>query len=116
MSFVWTYPAQVDRVIDGDTVVVHVDLTPALELHGVHVRVEGINAIELSHRFGGEARDYAAGLLPPGSKVMLSARRADKYGRMLAFITLDDGRDFGGLMLAARASDGSTPFAVPYLV
>jgi endonuclease YncB( thermonuclease family) len=112
--FVWQYPAVVDRVIDGDTVVMHVDLSATMELHGVHVRVEGINAIELSQKFGGEARDYAVSLLPPGTTVLLSSSRTDKYGRFLATITMPGARDFGTLMLAKKASDGVTPLAIPY--
>ncbi len=121
---VWTYPGFVDGVIDGDTVVAHVYVHPfeGGELHGVHIRVDGINALELSQKYGGEARDYARKLLSsdvgsfvPGLPITLVARHAEKYGRWLCGIVLPDSRDFGSLMLTARASDGTTPLAVPYL-
>lgn len=113
-GFVWQYPGVVDRIIDGDTVVCHVLIAPEDEQHAVSVRVDGINALELSQQYGGEARDYAISILPPGTQVTLIARKREKYGRFLARIVLPDGSDFGGLMLVAKASDGVTPLAVPY--
>lgn len=113
--FVWQFPATVDRVIDGDTVVMHVRLNADEERHGLNVRVEGINALELSQQFGGEARDFAKALLPPGTDVVLVHRKREKYGRFLAKITLPDGSDFSDHMLTGLASDGVTHFAIPYL-
>jgi endonuclease YncB( thermonuclease family) len=105
---VWTMPAMVDRVIDGDTIVVHMQFMPGKELHGEHVRVQGINAPELSQAGGAEARDYARGLLPIESPITLVMSKEDKYGRCLAKIIMADGRDFGDVMLAAGQ-------AVPYM-
>jgi endonuclease YncB( thermonuclease family) len=105
---VWTMPASVDRVIDGDTVVVHMNFMPGKELHGEHVRVQGINAPERSALGGAAATDYARELLPVESEITLIMTRSDKYGRVLAKIILADGRDFGDLMIAAG-------HAVPYL-
>lgn len=117
MIFVWTYPATVDRVIDGDTIECHIQFSPleTHDAHGVNVRVEGINALELSQKYGGEARDWAASLLPAGTPVTLVAHKREKYGRFLAKVVLPDGRDFGTLMLTGVASDGVTPYAIPYM-
>lgn len=115
-GFVWQYPAEVNRVVDGDTIECHVDVSPTEERHGVQVRVEGINALELSDKFGKEAKAFAESLLPVGMVVTLVARRKEKYGRFLARIIRPDGSDFSDLMLVAKASDGSTPLAIPYLV
>jgi endonuclease YncB( thermonuclease family) len=101
-------PATVDRVIDGDTVVVHMLFMPGKELHGEHVRIEGINAPELSQAGGAAARDYARTLLPPETDIKLVMSRTDKYGRVLAKILFPDGRDFGNEMIVAG-------HAVPYL-
>ena len=114
-NFIWQYPGEVDRVIDGDTVVCHVRFSPTQEEHDVSVRVDGINALELSQQFGGEAKAFAQSLLPVGAKVTLVARdHREKYGRFLARIVMADGRDFGMQMLIAKASDGVTPLAMPY--
>ncbi len=43
MSFVWQYPAVIDRVVDGDTVVCHIRMSAEMEVHEVNVRLEGIN-------------------------------------------------------------------------
>lgn len=98
---VYTMPATVDRVVDGDTMVAHLELLPGEAWHGRHVRVEGINAPELSAAGGAAARDFAAGLAPAGAEVTLVASRRDKYGRVLAKVVLADGTDFAATMLAA---------------
>jgi len=115
MNFVWQFPATVDRVVDGDTVEMHVQITAEEKRHGVNIRVEGINALEPSEKFGAEAKAKAESLLPVGTAVILVHRRREKYGRFLAKITLPDGSDFSDHMLAALASDGITHLAKPYL-
>lgn len=97
---VFNLPGEIDRVIDGDSIVVHLSIMPGKELHGEHVRVAGINAPELRHEGGTAARDFLAALLPPGTLVTLVASREDKYGRLLALVVLDDGRDVSTIMLA----------------
>ncbi len=94
-------PAIIDRVIDGDSMVVHLGVAPGLELHGIHVRVARINAPELKHAGGTAARDFAKTLLPEGTEVMLVSSQEDKYGRLLASIELPDGGDFAFKMLDA---------------
>lgn len=100
-THVYTLPGVIDRVIDGDTVVVHVGILPGKELHGESVRVAGINAPELRNAGGAAARDYLSELLPAGTEVLVIASREDKYGRLLARIVLPDGRDASDLMLSA---------------
>jgi endonuclease YncB( thermonuclease family) len=115
IGFTWSFPARVDRWVDGDTPVLHVRRNAVQEEDGVQVRVDGINAIELKAQFGSEAKAYAEQLAPVGSAVMLVERnKREKYGRELSRILLPDGRDFGTEMLLAKASDGATPLAVPY--
>jgi endonuclease YncB( thermonuclease family) len=115
MGFTWSFPAVVDRWIDGDTPVVHVRRSAVQEEHGVQVRVDGINAIELRDQFGVEAKTFVESLAPVGSSVMLVERnRREKYGRELAQLILPDGRNLGTELMLARASDGVTPLAVPY--
>ncbi|MBA2703853.1 MAG: thermonuclease family protein [Blastocatellia bacterium] len=114
MTFIWQYPAEVDSVHDGDTVTVHMQVSAIEERHGVDCRIEGINALELRDKFGAEARDALAKLLPPGTPVILVHRRKEKFGRFLVRITLPDGTDVSDKMLTALASDGVTHLAVPY--
>ncbi len=100
MSFVWTYPGVVDSWHDGDTPRIHVKLTPSVEWHGVAIRVDGINAPELSAAGGVAARDYATSIAPAGTHVTLICSRQEKYGRLLAKIVLASGEDFGTVMIA----------------
>lgn len=109
-AFVWTFPAAVDHVHDGDTVVAHVLLHPneGGEAHEVSIRVEGINAPELNTAAGKSAKVYAETLLPPDTQVMIIVRKRDKYGRFLGRIVLPNGDDFSEEMVAAG-------HAVPYM-
>lgn len=113
--FIWNYPAIVDRIVDGDTLECHVQFSALEETHGVNIRIEGINAVELRTPFGKEARDFAASVAPTGTAVTLVHRRKDKYGRLLAHVILPDASEFGAHMLTAMASDGVTHLAVPYM-
>lgn len=100
-GFVFKFPAVILAWHDGDTPIVDVRLSPTIELHAQHVRVQGINAPELHSEGGSDARSYAMQLAPPGAAVTLTSRSPDKYGRLLATVTLADGRDFGALMIDA---------------
>jgi micrococcal nuclease len=97
----WTFrfPAVVTSWHDGDTVTVVRGAWPGVTLEGERVRVEGMNAPELAAAGGAAARDYAASLAPPGSMVVLTATHQEKYGRLLARVTLPDGRDLSQVMI-----------------
>jgi endonuclease YncB( thermonuclease family) len=103
LSFVhtWTIPAVVVRVIDGDTVVVHMEIMPGFVLHEAHVRVQGINAPEMNTVAGKAAKLAAEVFLPVNMVIMLAMQDTDKYGRMLGKITMSDGQSFGDLMIAS---------------
>lgn len=89
-------PYEVDRVVDGDTIIVDLD--------GVKTRVRFANidcpesvAPEESGKENTEegmvASEFTKGLLPSGSKVYLEydVSKTDKYDRILAYVYLDDG-------------------------
>lgn len=103
---VWTYPATVIRVVDGDTIRLNLDL-------GLHIwrtdncRIAGINAPELNTVEGKVAAAAAGELLHAGDAVTFVSRQLDKYGRPLGDLQLADGSDFGQRMLAGG-------YAVPY--
>lgn len=76
---------QVVRVIDGDTVVVDVDLGFYVSVR-MSCRLVGINAVELTEPRGREARDYLALLLSQGA-VTVHSVKADKFaGRFDAIV------------------------------
>lgn len=88
---------RVERVIDGDTIVVR---------HGGKVRLLGINAPEIAHRtstaepLGDKAHQRLQQLLE-GQRVYLEfdQRRRDPYNRLLAHVTLEDGTGINALLL-----------------
>jgi micrococcal nuclease len=99
--------AHVARVIDGDTIAVSVDGAPERS-----VRLLGIDTPE-THRpgtpiecGGPEATANMKRLAPPGTAVELepdpSQDRIDRYGRLLAYVRLPDGR----LAEEAQLTDG----------
>jgi endonuclease YncB( thermonuclease family) len=80
-----------------------------LQLNRVPVRVQGINAPELSTSPGKDALAYAQTLLPVGLAIQLKHSGHDKYGRFLAEILFSDGTSFGDKMLQSG-------HAVPFMV
>lgn len=97
---------RVERVSDGDTV----------RLVGLgRVRLIGIDTPEVygqSECFGKEASAFVKRLLPPGATVRyrVGVEPRDRYGRLLAYFWLDDGR-FLNLLLAERGY--ALPLTIP---
>jgi len=99
-----TTPATVVRVVDGDTV--HVQLadgtSETLRLIGIDTP-EVVDPRKPVQCYGREASAHAHELLD-GQAVTLeldpSQGERDKYGRLLAYVWLPDGRNFGETMLA----------------
>lgn len=94
---IWTVPAAVIRIIDGDTVKLNLDLGWHIYLVS-NVRVFGINSPELSTIEGKEAKAYLEGVLLAGSLVVFESRELDKYGRPLGSIRFGN-IDVGALMI-----------------
>lgn len=97
----WFIPAIVVRCVDGDTIVVHMEIMPGFVMHEAHVRVQGINAPEMNTSAGKIAKMAAEVFLPLNAVVMLAMEDTDKYGRMLGKIQMSDGQDFGDLMVSS---------------
>jgi endonuclease YncB( thermonuclease family) len=108
----YTYPCTVDRVIDGDTIVVLADVGFRVFMKQP-IRVYGINAPETSTPEGKIAHAAVALRLLPGTPLIVRTHSPnanagyEKYGRWLADVTLDDGTDFAAWMI-------SNGYAVPY--
>lgn len=113
-----TFPAQIVRVVDGDSFTVDVDLRwGRLWVRGQEVRLKGCNAREHSEAGGPEATANLAQLLRAGTLVTLSAMEADKFGgRIDALVTLASGQDLTQLLIAqqwAAPWNGRGPKPVP---
>ena len=107
-TYLYTYKVhQVLRVIDGDTMVVSIDLGFDLTLTQT-IRIKGINAPEMrSADFKEKTRGIAATAFAAtwlqGRRLLIKTTKDDKYGRMLGdFICADTGATFAEAMLVAN--------------
>lgn len=90
----YTYKAIVKRVVDGDTLVVDIDLGFHMNLMGQSLRMARVNAPEtkgVTASAGLHSKDELTKKLE-GKEVVLRTFRSgeDKYGRMLAEVFLGD--------------------------
>ncbi|WP_176082868.1 thermonuclease family protein [Martelella sp. HB161492] len=116
--------AEVVRIIDGDTILVHARPWPG-QIIETYVRLRGIDTPELhsscadERRAAGEARDLVASLVHDGDEVELEKISGDKYfGRVVADVTLTDRSDLSTTLLReglAVSYDGGrkTPYPCP---
>ena len=95
----WTYPAWVDRVIDGDTLLVTADLGFSLR-SPQRLRLRGIDTPELRFPAGVRAREFAIDTLSQVDFIVLSTTRTDRYGRYLADIFYLPGEPDPGVVVA----------------
>ena len=108
----YTYAALVQRVIDGDTVVVDIDVGFHVWLRAQHIRLAHINAPELPSAAGKAAVLHLLTLLgpwltPPQVTLQTIKDRQDKYGRYLGVFVTSAGVNVNEAMVAAG-------HAVPY--
>lgn len=101
------YAAKIIEWKDGDTVVIEIDLGFFVSTRQT-VRVLGINCPEIrstnadEKRRGLQALRRAQFLAPAGVQIAVRSTKpggGDKFGRYLATITLDDGRDYAATMI-----------------
>jgi len=79
------YKAKVERVVDGDTLWVDVDLGFFLR-QKMHLRLYGINTPEIrgaEREAGLRAKQFVVETLPPGATVVIKTYKIEKYGRFL---------------------------------
>lgn len=117
----FVYNAIIASVTDGDTIGMVIDrgmydYTGSLT-HPIPVRVLGINSRELSEPGGLEARDNLRHMLPPGTPVVLTTVKPDKYApRWLARVDTQDYGNLGDFLIGqqwAASYSGSGPKNVP---
>ena len=94
----YEYRCKIDRVVDGDTVDVDIDLGFGIWLRKERVRLYGIDTPESRTRdleekkYGLTAKSFVQDLLPVGSMQTLRTRKDDKgkFGRILGeFVVYD---------------------------
>lgn len=94
------HPVYVEKVIDGDTF--KIEGNRRVRLLGIDTpEIKNKNKGEIDLDYGDEAREYADKRLE-GKKVYMEydVRKKDKFGRILAYVFLDDGTFFNAELLA----------------
>ena len=106
----YEYNAKVEKVIDGDTIDVTIDLGFDITVKE-RIRFYGINAAEKNTDKGKDAKTHMIETLPIGTWVTLKTikDKKEKYGRLLGVITLQD--EAKTVLNDALVAGG---YAVPY--
>lgn len=113
-----TYPATVQRVLDGDTVRLEVDLGFNVSLHGVDIRLADVYAPERFTADGPRATETLRSLLPVGTSVTFLPRLTHSgdmqrsFTRYVGIIT-SGGNDINAAMRAALLNIKPTSRARP---
>ena len=111
------YVATVVRVVDGDTVILDVDLGFGIWLRKQSFRLLGVNARERATEGGAAAAAHLASVLTVGTILSVTSVKDDKYGgRYNAHLTLADGRNLTQYLIQtgwAAAWNGSGAKPLP---
>jgi len=87
----FTYRARLKRIVDGDTLVVLIDVGLDHRLEQ-RLRLRGINASELKTPEGQKVKRYLARRLKIGSPLIIRTSKVDKYDRYLADVFYGEDR------------------------
>lgn len=98
METAYEYKATVVRWIDGDTVELTVDVGFNLS-YGNHFRLEGIDTPERGKPGYLEAKARANQIAPPGTVLLATTSKADKYGRWLVYLHQEVGPPINAILL-----------------
>jgi len=86
----FTYAATLRRVVDGDTLVVALEVAPGIFLEQ-KLRLRGLDCPELSTPEGKAAKRFVDGLVAQATAVVIHTTKPDKYDRYLADVFLQIG-------------------------
>jgi micrococcal nuclease len=85
----FTYNATLEKVVDGDTIDVTLDL--GFKIYSKQrIRLARINAPEMSTPGGVEAKTNLITLLPIGTLLIIATKKTDIYGRYIGEVTLGE--------------------------
>lgn len=84
----YKYNAMVDRVVDGDTIDLMIDLGFDVWTHQ-RIRLSGIDTPEKNTPLGKALKNHMANLLE-GKKIIIDVTKPDKYGRYLGTLWLNE--------------------------
>lgn len=105
----YSYDGLVDRVIDGDTVDVVMDLGMRVYFR-CRLRVAHLDAPEMSTDAGKAAKAHAQTLLPEKTRILIRTQKPDKYGRALADIAYRTPSGFEDFATSMRDAGHGVPY------
>ena len=109
----YEYNCKIVRVIDGDSIILDIDLGFGLWIHGESIRLFGVDCPECRSRdkeekaAGLAAKDFVKRLLHDGGTYTLTTREKGKFGRYLGTIYLTEETSINDALVKER-------LAVPY--
>lgn len=92
----YTYKAIVQRIVDGDTIIVDIDLGFGVWLREQSVRLSKINAPEIrgaTREAGLVAKDFLSKLILNKWVQVRTEKGDDKYGRWLATVLIEEDKN-----------------------
>lgn len=92
----YTYKAIVQRIVDGDTIIVDIDLGFGVWLREQSVRLSKINAPEIrgaTREAGLVAKDFLSKLILNKWVKIRTEKGDDKYGRWLATVLVEEDKN-----------------------
>jgi micrococcal nuclease len=106
----FTYQAKVCRIIDGDSIVLDIDLGFNTWLNKQHIRLHGIDTPEYRTRdlvekqHGTLAKNLVESLIKPGDSVIIKTvlDKHEKFGRILGIIELQNGVNLNQLLIEEK--------------
>jgi micrococcal nuclease len=110
MNKLYFYHAIVTDIYDGDTIRVNIDLGFNTWIFDQKLRLYGIDTPEIrgeERPFGLIARDFVCKRIPVGTYIQVLTQRdaTGKYGRYLATIFYDDGKNLNEELLLSGNAD-----------
>lgn len=93
----YEYYTKIEKVVDGDTVDVFIDLGFSV-WHKERIRLVGVDTAEKNTAFGKATKKLLVDTLE-GKKVKLQVSKPDKYGRYLGIIFLNDSESINDQMI-----------------
>ena len=109
----YEYNCKIVRVIDGDSIILDIDLGFGLWIHGESIRLFGVDCPECRSRDKEEkaagllAKEFVEDALHVGGTYTLTTREKGKFGRYLGVIMLSDKTSINAALVKER-------LAVPY--
>ena len=105
----YTYIANVIRVVDGDTVIVDIDLGFDMWVRNQSIRLEGIDTPEvrtkdLREKLAGNLAKQRVEELIGGKQIILKTvkDKTEKFGRMLGILLTNEGLNINDLLILER--------------